>query len=469
MKRLVAIGILLASAIAVCGQESPVAAKRARTAPEFLERATIYQIWMRSFTPEGTLQAVTARLPYIADLGATMVYLTPIQLASDDRRQEYWSHRAKQSKAGGATNPYRISDYDTIDPEYGTEADFRTLVATAHKLNLKVMMDVVFLHTGPDCVLMKNPEFYMHTPDGKVTLGRWNFPLLNFQSVKLREYLIGNLVHWARDVGVDGFRCDVAGGIPLDFWEQVRAALDKVSRDLVMLAEGDVPEHQLQAFDISYNIPYYAALAAVIRDGEPATRIKAQWDTARAAFPIGARFLHFSDNHDRDRADVVFGQKGVSATAVLNFTLDGVPFLYNGQEIGDTTPNDIMSHAPIRWDVGTFSAIAPKIRLYKRLFELRRRERALTSGELIWTGNSDQNSVVSYVRKKGGEAILIAVNLSNRKCSVTVDLPGSHNARLRDLINTKPSEYTASEGKVTLSLGAFDFVVAKYIPPDGTK
>jgi glycosidase len=454
--------LFLGYALAFADQEMPVAKKKARQAPAFLEHATIYQIWMRSFTPEGTLRAATAKLPYIADLGVTIVYLSPIQRQSTDTRVEYWSPRMRQSKAGGSKNPYRIADYDAIDPEYGTEADLRMLVATAHKLNLKVMMDVVFYHAGVDSVLMRRPEFFLHTPEGSITLGPWNFPVLNFANQDLRAYLIRNLVHWAKDLGVDGFRCDVAGRVPLDFWEDARAELDKVNPNIVMLAEADVPEHQLRAFDISYNFPYYTALVSVVRDGEPATRLKEQWEKARAAFPAGARFLHYNDNHDRERADVVFGQKGALATSVLNFTLDGIPFVYNGLEIGDTTPNDIMSHAPIRWDIGTFPAVAPRRELFKRLFQLRREEPALsTAGELLWLKNSRANDVVSFMRRKGDQEVLVAINLSNRKCTVLLDDVGDDAGLFQDLIRQQAVAFPVSDGKLRLDLGAFGFVVAK--------
>jgi len=314
---------------------------------------------------EGTLKAVTARLGYIAELGAAIVYLSPIQ---------------RMSAVGGFTNPYRISDYDAIDPEYGTEADLRALVEAAH-----------------------NP--------------------------KLRKYLIGNLLHWVREAGVDGFRCDVAAGIPLDFWEQARAELDQVNREVILLAESDLPEEQLQAFDISYNFPYYEALAAVIRDGEPATRIREQWEKARARFPRGARLLHLSDNHDRERADVVFSEKGALA---------------------------------IRWDRRARSTA-----IFKRLFQMRREEAALSAGELIWINNSAPDNLVSFLRKRGDQEILVVINLSNRKCAGAVDLPVSEYPALQDLIKNQRIGFSIAPGKVTFNLGTFEYIVGKRIPPRG--
>ena len=126
--------------------------------------------------------------------------------------------------------------------------------------------------------------------------------------------------------------------------------MDKVNPSAIMLAEADVPAHQLKAFNISYNFPYYSALQAVVVNGESADRIRQQWEKARAAFPRGSCFVHLNDNHDQNRADVVFGEKAALATSVLNLTLDGIPLLYNGEEIGDRTAPQQQSHVAIRWE-----------------------------------------------------------------------------------------------------------------------
>jgi glycosidase len=303
-----------ALAVVATGQTPSISAQNARNAPEFLSRSMIYQVWMRSFTPEGTLRATASHLPYIADLGATIVYLSPINVFG-------------YPSVFGPSTPYEIKDYDRIDPEFGTEANLKSLVDDAHKLGLKVIMDIVFAHSANDCVLLDRPGFYQRTPDGKLVMSRWHTPMPNYANPQVREYFRNNMLHWIRDVGVDGFRADVAGGVPTDFWDQAREAMDKINPNVIMLAEADQPDHQLKAFDISYNFSYYTALQAAVVTGEPAERVRQQWEKMKAAFPRGARFLHLNDNHDRNRAAVVFGEKGALATSVLDFTLDGIPFL----------------------------------------------------------------------------------------------------------------------------------------------
>ena len=438
------------------GQNAPVTAQHARTAPDFLSRSIIYQIWLRSFTPEGTLYATTAHLPYIADLGATIVYVSPPNVHG-------------YPSVFGPSTPYEIKDYDRIDPEYGSEADLKALVSEAHRLGLKVIMDIVFAHSANDNVLLNKPGFYQRTPDGALIMSRWRTPQPDFKNPQVHEYFRNNMLHWIKDVGLDGFRADVAGGVPTDFWDEAREAMDKVNPNVIMLAEADVPEQQLKAFDISYNFPYYAALTAVVVNGESAERIRQQWEKAKATFPQGARFLHLNDNHDRNRADVVFGEKAALATSVLDFTLDGIPFLYNGEEVGDTTAPQQQSHVAIRWDIWQpetqrRTSIAgqqnAKLRIYKQLIQMRKDEAALTAGDLTWVNNSNLDGVVSFIRKKGNDEILVLINLTNRITKVQVDVPAASYAQAHDLLKNRTVPASLTPDKFSCQLGAFDYLVA---------
>ncbi len=194
------------------------------------------------------------------------------------------------------------------------------------------MLDIVYYHTSPDGVLMQDPGALVHTAKGEVARGFWPQPLPDFHNPKTRKYLVDSLVHWVRDFQVDGFRCDVGAGVPVDFWEEARHALDKVNRDVILLSESDRPDDQLNAFDINYNFQGYLTLRSIIRDGEPAIKYRENWEQTKAAMPRGARILHFSDNHDWQRAVLQFGEKAAFAASTLNFTLDGIPFSTTGRK-----------------------------------------------------------------------------------------------------------------------------------------
>lgn len=424
----------------------------ARPVPQWLSRASIYELWLNAFSQEGNLRGAIPGLKRIADLGATIVYLGPI---------------AKTPNAHAS--PYDISDYNAIDPQYGTAQDLHDFVAAAHKLHLKVMLDIVYYDMAADNVLIQqNPNSYVKTLDGKMARGFWPEPLPDFSKPEVRKYLIDSLVHWARDFDVDGFRCDVGGGIPEPFWVEARKALDKVNPQVVMLSESDRPDDQLQAFDINYNFNYYLALRSVIRDGAPAFDVRKSWQQMHDTLPRGARLLHYTDNHDWPRSVTQFGEKGAMAATVLDFTLDGIPFVYNGQEVGDATATSWRKPAPIRWsDPGNPAdqkAIEATLADYKKLFAMRASQPALTSGSVIWIDNTEPDSVLSFLRKLGNEEILVMVNLSNRDVHVTVDLPVMDYWAVENLLSPGKTWFSLYSGRVSADLGAFGYAVGKKIP-----
>jgi glycosidase len=390
---------------------------------------------------------------HIAELGATIVYLGPI---------------AKRS-ANPKASPYSIADYNAIDPEAGTEQDLRDFVSAAHKLQLKVMLDIVYYHTAPDNIMMqKDSNFFVKTEDGEIARGFWPQPLPDFSNPEVRKYLIGSLVHWVRDFEIDGFRCDVGGGIPETFWVEAREALDEVKPEILLLSESDRPDDQLKAFDINYNFNYYLALRSVLRDGAPAIDVRKSWETMHATMPRGARLLHFSDNHDWPRAVMQFGEKGAMAATVLNFTLDGIPFVYNGQEVDDPTATAWRKLAPIRWsDAGNHAdeeSIEATQSMYKKLFATRASESALSSGTVRWIDNDQPDSVLSFLRQLGNTEILVIINMSNRNLHVTVDLPVMDYYAVENLLSPGKTWFSLYSGRVSADLGAFGYVVGKKIP-----
>ena len=423
--------------------------QNARPVPEWLPRATIYEVWLDAFSKEGNLRGAIARLPEAAQLGASIIYLGPI---------------ARRSSEPGAS-PYSIADYNEIDPEAGTAQDLHDFVAAAHKLHLKVMLDIVYYHTAPDNVMMaKDREFFLKNPEGKIARGFWPQPLPDFSKPQVRQYLADSLVHWVADFGIDGFRCDVGGGVPVSFWEEARLALDKVNPDVILLSESDRPDDQLRAFDISYNFQYYLTLRSVLLDGAPASRLRDDWTKMNATMPRGARLLHYTDNHDWPRSVLLFGEKGAMAASVLDFTLDGIPFLYNGQEIADPTPTSWRRPSPIRWSDEDHESGRTTKAAYEKLFKMRAANPELTSGEVVWLNNSEPDSVLSFLRKQGDGEILVMLNLSNRQVHVTVDLPVMDYYVVDNLLTGSETWFQLYSGRVSMDLGAFDSMVGKARP-----
>lgn len=434
-------------------QDLSFGSRNARPEPEWMSKVTIYEVWLNAFSKEGTLKGAIPGLKNIAELGASVIYLGPIAKRSDTPH----------------ASPYNIADYNAIDPQYGTADDLHAFVNEAHRLGLKVMLDLVYYHTAPDGMIIKqHPDWLVHTPDGRIARGFWPQPLPDFTNPKVREYLIDSMVHWVRDFQADGFRCDVGAGVPVSFWEAARKRLDQVNRDVILLSESDRPDDQLNAFDINYNFQGFLTLRSVIRDGEPAIKIRQEWEETNRTFPRDARLLRFDDNHDWHRAVLEFGDRGAYAASVLNFTLDGVPFLYNGQEIGDCVPTHWLSSAPIDWihheDRNDSKYPRQTLEKYKQLFAIRNQNPALQSGDLTWINNSQPDEVLSFMRTKGSEQILVVINLSNRKTHVTLDLPVMDYSSVRNLLSGGDSYFQLYSGRVSMDLEAFDSLVGERIP-----
>jgi glycosidase len=227
--------------------------------------------------------------------------------------------------------------------------------------------------------------------------------------------MIDMLKHWVREFDLDGFRCDAAGMVPTDFWEQARAALDALKPGLLMLAEWDDPALLARAFDVDYAWGGYATLADTIQGRAPASAIREQWQRENARYERGALRMRFSDNHDETRAIARFGEAAALAASALVFTLDGVPLLYNGMEVGDTAESGapaLFEKLPINWSIAERRPQFP--RAYRQLAALRHAHPALTNGELIWLRNSEEARVLSFMRRDAGESLVVAINLSSQ-------------------------------------------------------
>lgn len=416
------IGLTLAACAAQAADKVPLNQRQARPSPAWVTDGVMYQIQPRAFTPEGTLKAAEARLPKLAELGVTILYLCPVFMADDDMDRTFWSPRQKKSGMNNPRNPYRMKDFYHVDPEYGTDQDLKDFVKAAHALKFRVMLDLVYLHCGPKAVFLKDhPDFIKRDKDGKAVNAAWAFPGLNYSNPELREYLWKNMEWWVTDFDVDGFRCDVADGVPLDFWETGRERLEKIRPDIGMLAEGTKKENQLKAFDLSYG------WGKTFKEWSDAAAMREAWGKARAERPIGgAKFVRFIDNHDfsnddyTERLEKRWGPARVEAALVGLFTLDGVPFLYNGQEVADAARHSIFGKLPIDWANGETAAGKARFAFVRKLCAMRRTEQALTQGELMWLDSDAPQTVLSFVRSKGHEEIVSVINLSKQPAKVTV-------------------------------------------------
>ncbi len=445
----------------------------ARKAPGYLKKASIYQIFLRAFTREGTLAAAERMLPHVAGLGTAIVYLCPIALQDDDMDETFWSERQRKCGLRNPRNPYRIKDFFAIDPEYGTDDDLKRFVGRAHSLGLKVLLDLVYLHCGPKAVFIDaNPDFVKRGADGKPLDGRWHFPELNYESQGLKEHLWRNMEHFIKRFDVDGYRCDVGSAIPLDFWEEGRRRVEALKPGRVMICEGERAEDQLEAFDLNYSFAWEYAVIKLFKGEIDAEGLQATWRKAHDEFPRGARFLRMFDNHDiahdcgELRHEKVFGPFGADAALALNFFMDGVPFLYNGQEIRDAAPHSIFAdkeHGGAKYTVDWSNALTAegqaRMALVRALTKLRKELPALSEGLVEWLPVGGEAKRTLLLRRVcDGQALLFLANASPEPVVMDLNDALKGGAKAKELLSEQV-ELTLSGVKKSASFRGFGFAL----------
>lgn len=393
-----------------------VSALNARTSPAWVRDGVIYELNVRTFSSAGTLSAVTARLPELQKLGVTMVWMMPIHPIGQVK------------KKGSIGSPYAVRDYMAVNPDYGTPDDLKRLVREAHRLGLKIMLDIVANHTSWDNVMMKTPSYYKRDSTGQVMFPYdWSdVAWLDYGNPALRSYMNGMLQYWVREFDVDGFRCDVAGMVPNDFWEAARRDLEKLKPEIAMLAESHEPDMLVNAFDFDYGWPVYHAMKDAILGNRSARAVREEWEAERKSYPRGALHMRISDDHDETRAVTLFGARAALAASALVFTMDGVPLLYNGMEVGDATESfapALFEKMPVFWAVGERRPEFPAF--YRGMIPLRKAHSALRRGATTWLANTDEDRILTFLRHDTTEDVLVAINLSNKPFRGTVEAGGA--------------------------------------------
>jgi len=383
--------------------------------PAWLRSAVFYEIFPRNFSAAGDLNAITARLDDLKDLGVDVLWLMPIHPIGEKMRK------------GTLGSPFAVRDFYAINPDYGTTNDFKRLIQEAHKRDMKVVMDIVAGQTSWDSVLMQHPDFYLKNSTGAIIPpdpGWTDVAGLNYANPHVRRYMIDMMKYWLQDYGVDGFRCNVSPTVPVGFWDDARTEFEKINPQIIILADaGAKPALLTNAFDVdsSWNLRY--TLDTVMKSEAPASYVGDSWEHTHEQFPEGALHLRFTDNHEQPRAVAQYGLNGALAAQVLMLTLDGVPLFYNGMEVGDATESAdpaLFEKMPVFWHPGG----RPRLHdIYRDLIKLRKSSPAFSNGEVDWRTNSVSTTVLSFLRRDAKDEYLVLINLSSRGVTGSVDLP----------------------------------------------
>jgi len=380
--------------------------------PQWSQDAVIYQINTRQFTPEGTFAAATAELPRLKRLGVDILWLMPVQKIGVKNRK------------GKLGSPYSIRDYYSVNSEYGDMDSLKQFIKAAHKQGMYVILDWVANHTAWDNPMFEqNPDWYQRDWKGELHSPRWtdwsDVITLDYSNPGLRRYMTDAMKFWVEEVGMDGFRCDVAGFVPLDFWNNVRAELEAI-RPVFMLAEWETRDLHAHAFDATYAWTWHDTVHEIAMGKADAGALNGFHFRDENSWPRDAMRLLFISNHDKNAWDgtqfEIFGD-ALENAIVLSFVSRGIPMIYNGQEAGNTRRLAFFDKDPIEWRTH------PLGDLYQRLIKLKKSNTALWNGQwgsdMIQVVNSAPSNVFSFVRANDKNKVFAVFNFSAHKQKVS--------------------------------------------------
>lgn len=382
--------------------------------PEWAKNAVIYEVNIRQYTPEGSISSFVRHLPRLKELGVEILWIMPVQPVGLKNRK------------GTRGSYYSIRDYMDISDEYGTMDDFRNMVDEAHRLGMYVLLDWVANHTSWDNpLLFSHPDWYSQDDHGNRIMPAgtdWaDVADLNYSNSNLREYMIGAMKFWLTETDIDGFRCDMAGLVPTDFWNDARTELDAV-KEVFMLAEWDDPVLHEKAFDMSYTWSVHHCMNDIAQGTRAATDLEAEIHHDRNRFGESALRMFFTSNHDENSwkgsAPERFGPS-LRAFTVLTWVLPGMPLIYSGQEAGLSRSLAFFDKDQIEWKEDEMAI------LYRQLNALKHENRALWSGRnggTLAMGSTDRNQLW-VLREQEHSQVLAIVNLQHEESIFHINDP----------------------------------------------
>ncbi|MDO7877149.1 alpha-amylase family glycosyl hydrolase [Hymenobacter sp. ASUV-10] len=396
--------------------------------PAWATHATLYQINVRQYTPEGTFRAVEKHLDRLDSMGVGILWLMPVQPIGVKNRK------------GTLGSQYSVRDYRAVNPEFGTMADLKHLIGEAHRRKMHVILDWVANHTSWDNALIEqHPDWYTRGPKGELVppVSDWQDVVdLDYSRPALRRYMTESMVFWVKEAGFDGFRADVAGMVPTEFWDATRAELEKI-KPVFMLAEWDelhdppfLPKgvftpntHLLEkAFDSNYALRLHYLIDSIAQGKKTTAALPRYFADERRMYPAGVQLMNFTSSHDVnswDNPESLRYGPNVQPLAVLTTLLPGIPMVYSGQEAASPKKLRFFDKDTINWNG------YPLQSFYTTLLQLKKRHPALAAYDpcvefrLLPTAAG----VVAFERRKGPAAVFTALNLTDAPQTVTAPAP----------------------------------------------
>jgi alpha-amylase len=456
--------------------ESPTTAWEKPRVPDWHKNATIYEVNLRHFTKENTFKSFEAHIPRLKEMGIDILWFMPIQPISVKNRK------------GELGSPYSIGDYYKTNPDYGTMDDFKSMVKAIHDAGMYIIIDWVPNHTGWDNPwITEHPDWYTQDKNGNIidpidyntgkSWGWTDVADLNYDNAEMRIGMIDALKFWINETGIDGYRMDVAHGVPVDFWAQCADSLYKI-KPIYMLSEGEVPAivnngtfisdygwemhhtlNEIAAYQGASRIKGANVVQGNVKEGEKVIEKKTALDIDAVLAKKASEYqkgyqMQFTSNHDENSwADTEFARMGDGhkAFAVLTATFNGFPLIYTGQESAMDKKLEFFKKDEVPW--GDYK-YAP---FYKTLFDLKHRNKALWNGEhggpLVKVKTGNDENIYAFTREKDGDKVLLIINLSSKAQKAKISpVPG----RFTDVFSKTQKEFKAEE---TIELKPWEYFV----------
>ncbi|MDP2335682.1 MAG: alpha-amylase family glycosyl hydrolase [Bacteroidota bacterium] len=384
--------------------------------PEWSKNAVMYEINVRQYTPEGTFKAFETHLPRLKEMGVDILWFMPIYPIAEKNRK------------GSLGSYYSIRDYKAVNPEFGTIDDFKAMVSKAHEMGFKVMLDWVGNHTGWDNQwIVDHKDWYTQDSLGNVIspVPDWSDTAdLNYSNPGLRNAMLDALKFWVKDADIDGYRCDFAGGVPTDFWENARLSLDSI-KPVYMLAENqDQMDLLNKAFNSNYGWTFHHLMNEVAQGKKTAMDMDSSLVKTSLTYPVGTYALQFTSNHDENSWNGTEYERlgdAVKTMAVLSFTVPGMPLIYTGQEAGLNKRLLFFEKDQVDW-----SNLEMQL-FYQKLIKLKKEDPALwngtAGGRLSIVATTLPAKVLAFSREKDKNQILAIYNLSPESVEAIIQLP----------------------------------------------
>lgn len=377
--------------------------------PEWSYSAVLYELNIRQFTPEGTFSAARERLPFLRSVGIDAIWLMPIYPIGIEGRK------------GGLGSYYSIRDYTSVNEEFGSAEELYAFIAAAHALGMKVLLDWVANHTARDARwITERPADWYERDEAGVAKVPWDWTdtaKLNYSNHDVWRGQIEAMRYWVEEFAIDGFRCDMAMLVPIEFWQEVAEELHRTKPDIFMLAEAEEDNLFDRAFNMSYQWNVHHIMCDIAKGARRVWDMRNAIHAERAKYPLEAMRMSFTSNHDENSwsgsEQTRFGEALEVMTAMTFLMPSTMPLIYTGQEVGYDHSFEFFDRDPIPEEVYKENH---NTELYRCLSALKHSEAALAAGErggeMIEIENNAKDCMMTFVREVTDSRVVAIMNLS---------------------------------------------------------